>query len=346
MRVFGITYDTGFRGTTGTTTREPFDPDTVRREMLVIREELRCDAVRITGAEPDRLELAARFAADAGLEVWFSPFTNGLTQPQLFDLLVDCAGRAEKLRAAGAEVVLLTGSEISLFTDGFLPGDDFLSRAAVLADQDRFRALLPELHRTLNAFLARVLAAVRPLFGGRIGYASLPFEGIDWAPFDVVATDAGYRDATNAKLLTPGLRALTGQGRPAAVTEFGCGSFTGAAALGARGDRAVLFDADGRADRFAEPLARDEQEQADYLLDLLAVFADSGLDAAFVQTFAHYHLPGSDDPDRDFDRASFGIVRPLPPGRPSTTHPGLPWEPKAAFHALAAYGRNRQRERS
>ncbi|MFI9782735.1 hypothetical protein ACIHEI_04360 [Kitasatospora sp. NPDC051984] len=345
MRVFGITYDTGFRGTTGTTTREPFDPDTVRREMLVIREELHCDAVRITGAEPDRLELAARYAAEAGLEVWFSPFTNGLTQPQLFELLVDCAERAEKLRAGGAEVVLLTGSEISLFTDGFLPGADYLERAGVLADQARFRTLLPELHRALNAFLARVLGAARSRFGGRIGYASLPFEGIDWAPFDVVATDAGYRDATNAELLAPGLRALTGQGRPAAVTEFGCGSFTGAAALGARGDRAVLFDADGRADRFAEPLARDEQEQADYLLDLLAVFADSGLDAAFVQTFAHYHLPGSDDPDRDFDRASFGIVRPLPPGRPSATHPGLPWEPKAAFHALAAYGRDRQRER-
>ncbi|WP_404868132.1 hypothetical protein ACI1MP_07690 [Kitasatospora griseola] len=342
MRVFGITYDTGFRSTADTTTREPFDPGTVRREMLVIRQELHCDAVRITGAEPDRLETAARYAADAGLEVWFSPFTNGLTQPQLFDLLVDCAERAEKLRAGGAEVVLLTGSEISLFTDGFLPGDDHLARAGVLADQDRFRALLPSLHHSVNAFLARVLAAVRPRFGGRVGYASLPFEGVDWTAFDVVATDAGYRDATNADRLAPGLRALTGQGRPAAVTEFGCGSFTGAAALGARGDRAVAFDEDGRAVRFAEPLVRDEQEQAAYLLDLLAAFEQSGLDAAFVQTFAHYHLPGSDDPARDFDRASFGIVRPLPPGRPSTTHPGLPWEPKAAFHALAAHGRNRR----
>ncbi|WP_035867687.1 hypothetical protein [Kitasatospora cheerisanensis] len=344
MRVFGITYDTGFRSA-GTTTREPFDPETVRREMLVIRQELHCDAVRVTGAEPDRLETAARYAADAGLEVWLSPFTNGLTRPELFDLLVDCAGRAEKLRAGGAEVVLLTGSEISLFTDGFLPGGDYLERAGVLADQARFRALLPELHRTVNAFLAEVLAAVRPLFGGPIGYASLPFEGVDWAPFDLVATDAGYRDATNADRLLPGLRTLTGHGRPAAVTEFGCGSFTGAAALGARGDRAVVFDEHGRAARFAEPLDRNEQEQADYLTDLLAAFEPSGLDAAFVQTFAHYHLPGSDDPERDFDRASFGIVRPLPPGRTSTTHPGLPWEPKAAFHALAAHGRDRLRRR-
>ena len=31
----------------------------------------------------------------------------------------------------------------------------------------------------------------------------------------------------------------------------------------------------------------------------------------------------------------------LPPGRVGETYPGMPWEPKAAFHALAEYGRAR-----
>ena len=52
MRVFGMNYDTGFVSG-GSTTHEPFDPETVRRDLRVIRDELFCDAVRITGrAQP------------------------------------------------------------------------------------------------------------------------------------------------------------------------------------------------------------------------------------------------------------------------------------------------------
>ena len=75
MRIKGINYDTGFLSA-GSSTHEPFDPDRVRREMRVIREDLHCAAVRITGGDPERLEIAATYAADAGLEVWFCPFTN------------------------------------------------------------------------------------------------------------------------------------------------------------------------------------------------------------------------------------------------------------------------------
>jgi hypothetical protein len=117
----GITFDTGFFSA-GTSTREPFDAEIVRREMRIIRDDLHCDAVRVTGGDPERLKIAAKYAADAGLEVWLCPFTNGLTQDELLDLLADCAEQAERLRRSGAEVVMLTGSELSLFTVGFLPG--------------------------------------------------------------------------------------------------------------------------------------------------------------------------------------------------------------------------------
>src|SRR5262245_10814002 len=109
----GINFDTGFLSK-GTTTHEPFDSEGVRREMQIIRQDLHCTAVRVTGGDPDRLEIAARHAADAGLEVWFCPFTNGLTQDELLALLADCAERAERLRRAGAHVVMCTGSEVSL----------------------------------------------------------------------------------------------------------------------------------------------------------------------------------------------------------------------------------------
>lgn len=221
MRALGINFDTGFTSA-GTTTREPFDPATVRREMGIIRTDLRCDAVRITGGDRDRLETAARLAAEAGLEVWYCPFTNGLAQDELLDFLTDGAARAERLRRDGAEVVFLTGSELSICTAGFLPGETLQERVAVLSDPQELRAALATLPAAINAFLAKAVAAVRAEFGGRIGYASLPFEGVDWTPFDMVATDAGYRDAQNAAQLPAGLRALTAHGKPAAVTEFGC----------------------------------------------------------------------------------------------------------------------------
>lgn len=339
MRAYGITYDTGFTSA-GTTTHEPFDPDLVRREMRIIRDELRCDAVRITGGLQDRLETAARHAADAGLEVWYSPFTNGLTQDELTAFILDGAERAERIRRSGASVVFLTGSEITLFTHGFLPGDDLRARVALMADPVRFRALLPDLHPRVNAFLGRAVAAVRERFAGPVGYASLPFEGVDWAPFDVIATDAGYRDANTAPAFGECLAGQTSQGKPFAVTEFGCTTHRGSADLGGHGESVLEYDERARPVRMTKPLVRDEQEQADYIRELLEVYDGGGVDAAFVNTFARRDLPASSDPERDFDKASYGIVKILEPGA-ALPPDGLPWERKAAFHALATYPRTR-----
>ena len=192
MRGKGITYDTGFLSA-GTSTREPFDTEIVRREMRVIRNDLHCNAVRITGGDRDRLEIAAAHAADAGLEVWFCPFTNGLTQAEVLNLLADCAERAERLRRKGAEVVLLTGSEQSLFTVGFLPGETLEERLALVANPLRVRPIVGEVRARINDFLRRAVDVVRARFGGQVSYASLPLEGVDWAPFDIIATDAAYR---------------------------------------------------------------------------------------------------------------------------------------------------------
>lgn len=345
MRAFGINYDTGFTSG-GTTTHEPFLPDIVQREMRVIREDLHCDAVRITGGHADRLETAARAAADAGLEVWYSPFTHGLTQDELLAFLIDGAERAERLRRDGARIVYLTGSEITLFTHGFLPGDTLQERSATLADPVAFRALLPRLHTTLNTFLCRVVAEVRARFGGPIGYASVAFEGVDWTPFDVAATDAGYRDATNADTFSDALRAQVAQGKPFGVTEFGCGTFRGAFDLGGRGDSIVEWSEDARPVRMTAGTVRDEQEQASYIREMLDIYDAAGVDAAFVYTFARWDLATTarHDPEHDFDTASFGVVRVLPPGTAEGPYAELGWEPKAAFHAMAQFGQARTKK--
>ena len=339
MRAHGINYDTGFFNA-GTSTREPFDPEIVRREMRVIRDDLHCTAVRITGGDPDRLDVAAAAAADAGLEVWFCPFTNGLTQDALLALLADCAERAERLRRRGAEVVLCTGSEVSLFTLGFLPGDTLAERLALIADPLRVRPLIGEVRARMNDFLRRAVDAVRARFGGKVSYASLPLEGVDWAPFDIIATDAGYRTAATAAQFRDLMRAFVAQGRalgkPVAVTEFGCGAYRGAADSAKDAHAIVAWGDDGRPTELNGDYVRDEQEQATYLRELLDVFEAEGVDAAFVYTFARYDLPHRDDPRADLDTASAGVVKVLD-GQRGRRYPDMPWEPKATFDALAEY---------
>jgi len=338
MRAKGINYDTGFISA-GTTTHEPFEPEVVRREMRIIHDDLHCTAVRITGGYPERLEIAAKHAVDAGLEVWFCPFTNGLTQPELLDLLVDCAERAERLRQHGAKIVMLTGSEVSLFTKGFLPGETLEERLALVADPLQVRPIIGEVRARMREFLTRAVAIVRARFGGPVSYASLPLEGVDWTLFDILATDAAYRSAAMVPRFRESVREYVEQGRaqgkPVAVTEFGCGTFRGAGDLAHRGAESMIaWGNDGRPIRLDGEHIRDEAEQAAHVRELLEVFDSEGVDAAFVYTFARYDLPFREDPAADFDLASYGIVKVLE-GRRGERYPDMHWEPKAAFDTLA-----------
>jgi hypothetical protein len=113
--------------------------------------------VRITGGDPERLEVAARIAAEVGLEVWFSPFTCDLTDAEMLALLADCAERAERLRRAGAEVVFVAGAEISLLNRGFLPGETLGERVELLNDFPRLRSSLAQVPARVNDFLARAV---------------------------------------------------------------------------------------------------------------------------------------------------------------------------------------------
>src|SRR5215470_2594153 len=165
MRGKGINYDTGF-SPGGRNSREHFDAGIVRGEMRVIAGELGCTAVRISG---------------------------GATG-QLAPLFADCADRAEHLRRGGADVVLVTGCELTLFADGFLPGGTVYERiAGVQSGGPQLHAAYAALPGQLNGFLAATAEAARGRFGGPLTYASGMWEPVDWGPFDIAATDA-YRD--------------------------------------------------------------------------------------------------------------------------------------------------------
>ncbi|GAB7031824.1 hypothetical protein AB0G35_34325 [Streptomyces sp. NPDC021749] len=312
MRARGINYDTGFLPGEDFS-RKTFTEEAVRQDMAVIARELHCDAVRISGGDPERLTVAARCAAEAGLEVWFAPFPVDLEPAELRTFFADCADRAEAVRAGGAEVVFVAGCEISAFCSGFIPGAKYGDRldAMVSGDRDWWMSLGPVQER-LNEFLAEVAELVRGRFGGRITYASGPWEKVDWRPFDLVGVDA-YRAAYNAAKFREEVREHFAHGKPVAVTEFGTCAYRGA---GERGGVAWQPPAG------AVP---DEGEQVRYFGELLDVFEEEGVDTALWFTFASFNtLKGA-------DLSSYGVV---------TMLDGTRWEPREVFAAMAArYGR-------
>jgi hypothetical protein len=335
MRGKGINYDTGFINK-GVSSREPFDIEVVKRELQIIRDDLHCNAVRVTGGDPERLEITAGIAAEAGLEVWFSPFTCDLTNTEMLDLLADCAERAERLRRQGAEVVLVIGAELSLLNKGFLPCDTIADRMELLADRQRLRESIAEVPARINDFLAKAVLVVRKRFGGRITYASIPFESVDWTPFDIISVDI-YRSVEVADQFAAGIRSLVAQGKPVAITEFGSATYKGAADKGARSGEIVEWDKDTvKPLRLTGDYIRDEDEQAIYVRELLEIFTAEGVDSAFVFTFVLYQLPHRNDPREDMDVASYGIVK-VYENRLGDMYPTMAWEPKAAFAALADY---------
>ncbi|MCK2215933.1 hypothetical protein MF672_019340 [Actinomadura sp. ATCC 31491] len=340
MRARGISYETGFLHK-GQFSRKEFDPDVVRRELRIIRDDLHCTAVRVIGGDPDRLEFAASCAAELGLEVWFSPYPLEQTAEEMLALFADCAERAERIRRRGAEVVLVTGAELSLMAPGFLPGADLRQRLDGLLRPEGLPERIAGLSARVNDFLGRAARVVRERFGGRVTYASIQLERVDWTPFDLVSVDL-YRSAEVADRFEEGVRALVAQaGKPVAITEFGSAGYRGAGDLGATGLDAVEYGEHGPV-RLRAAYERDEPGQAAYVRELLEVFDAAGVDSAFVFVLAlydHVHRPDG-DPRDDLDLASYGIVKVLEHGR-GTTYPELPWEPKEAFAAVAGhYGRD------
>jgi hypothetical protein len=155
----------------------------VRRELAIIRDDLHCNAIQLIGGDPDRLELAADAAAELGLEVWFSPYPLELDPEQILTLFRDCAERAERLRRQGATVVFVAGVELSVMNRGFLPGESPEERVEQLMSQPERRAeAMRELGARINAFLRDAAATVLERFQGKLTYASIQVEQVDWPP--------------------------------------------------------------------------------------------------------------------------------------------------------------------
>ena len=77
MKYKGINYDVGTTMINGELSRKVFDLEVVTKEIAIIKNELHCNAIRISGLSIDRIAEASEIALKMGLTVWFSPsFTH------------------------------------------------------------------------------------------------------------------------------------------------------------------------------------------------------------------------------------------------------------------------------
>ncbi|QQE78691.1 hypothetical protein [Alicyclobacillus sp. SO9] len=278
LKVRGVTYDVGMPVIKGGMTRESLSADAVHREMQTITHELHCNAVRITGQDLDRLKMAADIAIHHGLDVWLSPSFHDASEETTSNRIVEAARICEGLRGeCSRHIVLVLGCELSIFMAGIIPGKNGLERLALLSDPSRWTEELFALGspvERLNDFLKQTAIEVRKHFSGPLTYAAGLWEDIDWDVFDFVGIDA-YRDANNSSHFRDLIQKYKQIEKPIVVTEFGCCTYVGADSQGSMGW--LVIDRESQPWRLNKSITRDENVQAEYLTDMLALFEDEGV---------------------------------------------------------------------
>lgn len=336
MKRRGVNYDVGIEFGERYHSRPVFDPEIARRELEIIGKDLHCNAVRISGTDPDRLAVAAEHALDLGLEVWLSPHLHDRSPRETLDYILRCAAVAERARQHRPSVVFVLGCELTLFMKGILDGHNSIERFSkptrLLTTVWKLKVLKTH-NKPLNAFLAEAAPAVREVFKGPITYAALPIEAVDWTLFDIIGVDH-YRAKRNRATYSRSLQKLSDCGKPVVVTEVGVCPYQGAEDKGPRGFMIADFAADPP--QLNGDYVRDEAMQARELTDMLGQLDTAGVDGVFVFTFVTPALPHRPQSRLDLDLAGYGLVKSYDDHN-GNTYPDLPWEPKQSFQAVADF---------
>jgi hypothetical protein len=218
-------------------------------------------------------------------------------------------------------------------------------------------ALVPSIkagkhNKPLNEFLAKANTAVRQVFHGKVTYASLVWEAVDWSLFDFVGVDH-YRIARIEDKYVEMLKPSFSHNKPVVITEFGYGTCQGGIGsegfLGSSGLGGNIIDVKSQylhqipvLGKLVKPHlngnhVRDEEWQARKLVENLSILDDAGVDGAFISQFMSQITPYSANPKYDLDMASSSLEKYFDDGKHVTTYPDMTWEPKESFRAVADY---------
>jgi hypothetical protein len=333
----GINYDVGTYYRKEELSRPDFDEDIIKKEIGLIKDELHCDAIKITGYDVSRLSKASELALQQGLQVWLTPSYIDATKEEAATHLVACAIAAEKLRLTYSNIIFVTGFEYSIFLKGFVKGETIYDRLSRMFSPFNLilnlLGLKRGLYNKLNAFLKGTMCEVRKHFNGPVTYASGTWEKINWDLFDLVGIDH-YLAAYNKSFYNKQLEAYYKFKKPIVVMEFGCCAYKGAEEKGPMGW--AITEMSGGRRMIKNGYTRDESIQANYIAEVLDIISQQQVHAVFVFTFINPMYQFDSNPRFDLDMASYGIVKPLDDAGPEN-HKGLKWLPKEAYYRLSDY---------
>lgn len=345
MNIKGVNYDVGT--VMGVDWRPDYDPQTVEREIEIIKNDLHCNAIGISGKDIDRVMLTSEAALNQGLEAWLNPadWTNVPPEPTLA-YITEAAKAAQPLHERyPGKVVFSVGSEFTLFVQGIIPGKTFMHRLQTAFSPD-FQKSPDKRNKPLNDFLGQVSKAVRAVFDGPIMYRSLVWEDVDWTNFDYIGVDHYWAETIKDKYIDM-VKPLFNLGKPVINTGFGFSTTTApangvASTLGNVSVLRLALHQQAGIGRFIRPKLkiideRSEALQAQRLTDNLKLIDKAGFEGAFIDMFIYPVRPYSDKPKYDLDRESPSLVKYFEGGRHGTVYPDMTWEPKEAFQAVAKY---------
>ena len=335
----GVTYDVG--SVMSGNWRPIFDPEIINRELQIIKNDLNCNAVRITGYDINRLIIASKDALKQGLEVWLSPTVWDKSPRVTIDYITKAASAAEKLRVEWPELVFLVGGESTLFMRGIIPGKTLMKRLKNMSEIVR----AGKHNKPLNKFLNEANMEVRKVFHGKVTYASLIWEQVDWSIFDFVGVDH-YWDERIGNSYLDMLKTLFSYGKPVNITEFGFGTsqapLGGVTDLGNVEDMTFILHRLPIVGRFIRVRVkkiyeRDEGLQARRLFNQLKCLDKADVDGTFINTFVFPIKPYDENPRYDLDRESPSLVKSYTRSRHGITYTDMTWEPKESFKTVADY---------
>lgn len=342
MKYRGVVYDVGLQFNPGQYSVEEFNPQLVDYDMTVIADSLHCNAVRIEGEDIDRLETATVIADQKGLKVFFNPWLMNKDAEEVAAYMAKAARTAERLRKKGIDVTFVAGCEYSLFNYGVFDGNSVDKRIKSLMKLQELQDKPQKLKETidnatmkLNKILAKIVKGVRENFKGEVTYSAGMWENVAWTMFDVIGLDFYRYNQTDEEYIAE-LDNYKKFGKPIIAMELGCCAFEGAGPLGSYG-HAKLQGVDKNGNGIYEGgivPTRSEKEQADYYEQQIRLLANTDIDGVFIYVFSFPLSPYREN-GLDSDMTAYPIVKTFPKDDPRSSQMP-PWQPKEAFHRIAA----------
>jgi hypothetical protein len=251
----------------------------MKENLSVIKNELRCNGVRIFGEDDDLVIKGGEIALDLGFDnVVLTPYWINRTAEETINKMNDFAKKAEQLRSTSNSVQLNISEEPSMTTRGIISDNQSWVTRGQLLDQWK---VLPGWEKRLNNFLEELIKTTRKYFNGKIlcGIGTWENSATNFGELDLdILGGSHFWYKSYGSIENPNnryleiIRLFQRFSKPYYVTEFGSATYMGAFERGATAWNATN-------------VPYDEDEQVKAIDAYVTLFNRAKIDGVFLAEF-------------------------------------------------------------